>query len=474
MSNIQASFRTQLNTPGHNRISHIHFVGIGGVGMCGIAEILLTEGYHISGSDQAENANTKRLQTLGATIHIGHRAENIANADALVVSTAIQANNAELVAAKEKHLPIVQRAEMLAELMRSRFGIAIAGTHGKTTTTSLMACIMAEAGLDPTYVIGGKLNSSGSNARLGHSQYLVTEADESDASFLRLLPMMSVITNIDEDHMDTYHGSVTELHNAFIEFTRHLPFYGLAVMCYEDAGIKAILSKISRPYLTYGFDEKADVRAVDIHQTGTQTHFTVKRHKNYGDLEISLNLPGDHNVLNALSTITIATELGIEDYHIQNALKKFSGVGRRFQILGDYPVQNGTATIIDDYGHHPRELAAIIQAARKSWPERRLVMTFQPHRFTRTRDLMDEFAEVLNEPDLLVLLDVYSAGEQPIDGADSKTMARLIRQRGKIDPIYLSDKQKLHETLQNILRDGDIALMAGAGDISSLAHKLVD
>lgn len=466
------NFRTTLGAPGRERIKHIHFIAIGGVGMSGIAEVLLTEGYQISGSDKAENAMTKHLQNMGAKVFLGHAAENVQNADVVVVSTAIHHDNPEIIAAREKRIPIVRRAEMLAELMRLRYGIAVAGTHGKTTTTSLVASILEEGGLDPTFVIGGRLNSAGTNAGLGSGRYLVTEADESDASFLHLLPSMSIVTNIDLDHMDTYNNDVKELHNTFIEFLHRLPFYGLAILCGDDAGVQAILPNVARPFLTYGFAQENDVRAVDVRQEGTVTYFTAKRGRGYSDLEVTLNLPGEHNVLNALSAIIVATELGVADDRIVAALQRFAGVGRRFQVLGDVSFSKGKALLVDDYGHHPRELDAIIKAARRSWPEKRLAMVFQPHRYTRTRDLLDDFVQVLTEVDLLLLLDVYPAGEEPIPHADTKTLCRSIRQRGKAEPIYVADKTKLEEVLSDVLIDNDVLLMAGAGDIGALAQKI--
>lgn len=455
------------------RTKHVHFVGIGGVGMAGIAEVLLSEGYTISGSDLADNALTKRLRSVGATIHLGHNADYIQHADVVVRSSAVDADNAELMAARQLHIPIVPRAEMLGELMRFRYGIAIAGTHGKTTTTSLVTSILAEEGVDPTFVIGGRLNSAGSNARLGKGHYLVAEADESDASFLYLKPMISVVTNIDADHMGTYHNDFSELRRAFIEFLHRLPFYGLAVLCVDDLVVREILPEVSRPLLTYGFDKGADFRATSIVQKGTQTRFVVERPQGCASLTVTLNLPGKHNVLNALAAIAVATELKISDQAIMRALENFAGIGRRFQILGDFPIkQGGNVTLIDDYGHHPREIAATLQAARESWPERRLVMVYQPHRYTRTRDLFNDFCEVLSLPDALVLLDVYSAGEAPIPGADGKTLAQSIRERGGVDPVFIERHATLADTLGNVLQPGDVLLMQGAGNIGALASHL--
>lgn len=454
------------------RIKHIHFVGIGGVGMAGIAEVLLSQGYRVSGSDLSDNALTKRLASIGAEIYQGHDPRYIAHADVVVRSSAVELDNVELVAAREARIPIVPRAEMLGELMRFRYGIAIAGTHGKTTTTSLVTSILAEEGVDPTFVIGGKLNSAGSNARLGTGRYLVAEADESDASFLHLKPMISVITNIDADHMGTYHNDFSELRQAFVDFLNRLPFYGLAVLCAEDAEVRQIISHIARPYVTYGFEEDADFRATLVLQTGTRMHFVVERPA-MGKIEITLNLPGKHNVLNALAAIAIASELKISDAAIQRALENFSGIGRRFQIYGDFQLANGgQVTLIDDYGHHPREIAATIQAARQSWPDRRFVMVYQPHRFTRTRDLFHDFCTVLSNPDLLILLDVYSAGEAPIEGADGLSLKNGIEQKSRIPPVFVKQHETLAQVLQEQLRDGDILLMQGAGNIGMLASNL--
>ncbi len=455
------------------RIKHIHFVGIGGVGMAGIAEVLLSQGYRVSGSDLADNTLTKRLRSIGAEIYQGHHASHVAHADVVVRSSAVDFENPEISAARKAHTPVVQRAEMLGELMRFRYGIAIAGTHGKTTTTSLVTSILAEEGVDPTFVIGGRLNSAGSNARLGTGRYLVAEADESDASFLYLKPMISVVTNIDADHMATYNNDFGQLRQAFIEFLHRLPFYGLSVLCIDDPVIKDLLPEVSRPITTYGLTEDAAFKAVSITQTGTRTHFTAERPNGMTPLQVTLNLPGQHNVLNALAAIAVATELKISDQAIQAALDKFAGIGRRFQIYGDFNLQKGgSVKLIDDYGHHPREIAATLQAARQSWPERRLVMVYQPHRYTRTRDLFNEFCDVLSQPDLLVLLDIYSAGEQPILGADGPTLAKSIRDRGQLPPVFVEQHPKLAMDLQNILQDGDILLMQGAGNIGGLASHL--
>jgi len=455
------------------RIKHVHFVGVGGVGMGGIAEVLLSEGYKISGSDLADNALTKRLRSIGAEIHIGHNACHIQHADVVVRSSAVDMDNVELAAARQAHIPIVPRAEMLGELMRFRYGIAIAGTHGKTTTTSLVTSILAEDGVDPTFVIGGRLNSVGTNAALGRGRYLVAEADESDASFLYLKPMISVVTNIDADHMGTYHNDFSELRHAFVEFLHRLPFYGLAVLCVDDPIVREILPEVSRPLLTYGLNADAGFRATAISQSGTKTHFVVERPQGLSSLNITLNLPGKHNVLNALAAIAVATELKVSDQAIVRALENFAGIGRRFQIYGDFPWQQGApVTLIDDYGHHPREIAVTLQAARESWPERRIVMVYQPHRYTRTRDLFNDFCDVLSKPDALVLLDVYSAGEDYIEGADGKTLAQRIREREGVNPVFIERHDQLAATLANVLRPGDVLLMQGAGNIGALASNL--
>lgn len=456
------------------RIKHIHFVGIGGVGMAGIAEVLLSQGYRVSGSDLSDNALTKRLRTVGAEIFSGHDARHVENADVVVRSSAVDMNNPELLAAREKHIPIVMRAEMLGELMRFRYGIAIAGTHGKTTTTSLVTSILTEEGVDPTFVIGGRLNSAGSNARLGTGRYLVAEADESDASFLYLKPMISVVTNIDADHMETYHNNFEELRHVFIDFLHRLPFYGLAVLCIDDPVVRDLLPQVSRPMVTYGFTSDANFKAVNIKQTGTKTFFTVERPNGKTPIDITLNLPGRHNVLNALAAIAVATELKASDQAIQRALEKFAGIGRRFQIYPDMPLKKGgSITLIDDYGHHPREVAVTLQAARQSWPDKRLVMVFQPHRYTRTRDLFNDFCDVLSKPDALVLLDVYSAGEAYIQQADGATLSKKIHERGLLQPVFVDQHHRLADVLQETLQDGDILLMQGAGNIGAIVTHLV-
>ena len=458
--------------PEMRRIRRIHFVGIGGVGMCGIAEVLLNQGYQISGSDIKTSATTDRLQKMGAEIFIGHLAENITAANVVVTSTAVRDDNPEVSAARERRIPIVRRAEMLAELMRYRHGIAVAGTHGKTTTTSLLASVMAEADFDPTFVIGGRLNSAGTNAKLGGSRYLVAEADESDASFLHLQPMVAIVTNIDADHMDTYGGDFGKLKQTFVDFLHNLPFYGLAVLCTDDPVVNEIISEVGRPIVTYGVNHDADYRAENIVQNGLKTSFTAKRPDGRSDLQVTLNMPGRHNVLNALATIAVATDEGIDDQSICSALQKFEGVGRRFQVLGEIPVKGGTAMLVDDYGHHPREVQATIRAVKEGWPDKRLVMINQPHRYTRTRDLYEDFVQVLSEADVLLLMEVYAAGEEPIAGADSRSLCRSIRQRGSVDPVFVESVAAVPGLLQNLLQPGDILLTQGAGNITALAHEL--
>ena len=459
--------------PEMRRVKRIHFVGIGGAGMGGIAEVLLNEGYQISGSDIGENQVVKRLTALGASIVIGHQAENVAQASVIVVSTAINSDNPELVAAKKLRIPVVRRAEMLAELMRFRHGIAIAGTHGKTTTTSLIASIFAQGQLDPTFVIGGLLNSAGTNARLGSSRYLVAEADESDASFLHLQPMVAVIANIDADHMETYQGDFEKLKDTYIEFLHNLPFYGLAVVCIDNPVVRELLPRISRQVITYGFSEDADVRAVNYQQNGAVSYFTVEV-AGQEPLNMSVNLPGQHNVLNALAGVAVAKDEGVNDEAICQALSEFEGIGRRFETLTNFTTAAGNMVLVDDYGHHPSEVKATIIAMRQGWPDKRLVMIFQPHRFSRTRDLYEDFVEVLSEVDCLFLLDVYSAGETPISSADSKSLARSIRQRGQIEPVYVSDVDKLPQLLATQLQDNDMVITQGAGSIGAVARNLAD
>lgn len=459
--------------PEMRRIRKIHFVGIGGAGMSGIAEVLLNQGYEISGSDLKPSETTHRLQELGAKIFIGHKAANIEGIDVLVNSSAVHSDNPELIAAAERRVPIVRRAEMLGELMRYRHGIAVAGTHGKTTTTSLIASILASGDRDPTFVIGGLVNSTGSHARLGESRYLVAEADESDASFLHLQPMVSVVTNIDADHMETYGGDFAKLKRTFLEFLHNLPFYGLAVVCGDDPVISELQPQISRALLTYGFEEHNDYRAVEVSQQGKTQRFKVLRPNRPEPLAIFLNLPGRHNVLNALAAIAVAVEEGVEDEAIQAGLAEFLGVGRRFQVYGEYPVGVGLpAMLVDDYGHHPREVAATIAAVRAGWPDRRLVMVYQPHRYTRTRDLFEDFVDVLSTVDQLILLEVYSAGEPPIPGADGRTLSRSIRTRGVVDPIFVDSIEAVPDVISDIIRPGDILITQGAGNVGGLAKNL--
>lgn len=457
---------------GMGRINRIHFVGIGGSGMSGIAEVLVNLGYDVTGSDIQQNPVTKHLQQMGATVYTGHDAANISGADVVVISSAVKDDNPEVQAAHADRIPVIPRAEMLAELMRFSYGIAVAGTHGKTTTTSLIASVLAEGGVDPTFVIGGKLNSAGTNARLGTGRYLVAEADESDASFMLLQPMMAVVTNIDADHMDTYHGDFEILKQTFVEFLHHLPFYGLAVVCIDDPNIESILPNVTRPFLTYGVNEKADVCAVNIRRSAFQTHFSVMFTGRKQTLDITLNMPGHHNVLNALAAIAVAHEIGIEDKAILRAFAEFQGIGRRFQHYPDIPLEHGSVMHIDDYGHHPREVAAVIEAIRGGWPERRLVLVFQPHRYTRTRDLFEDFCMVLSEVDALVLLDVYPAGETPIAGADGRALARAIRTRGLVDPVFVETVEQVPDALRHVLKDGDILLTQGAGNIGAMAVQL--
>jgi UDP-N-acetylmuramate--alanine ligase len=454
------------------RIKHIHFVGIGGAGMSGIAEVLHNLGYRVSGTDLGQSATTQRLQKMGIEVAFGHEAKHIAGCDALVTSSAVTEDNPEVVAAHEHRIPVVPRAEMLAELMRFRYGIAVAGTHGKTTTTSLVASVLAEAGLDPTFVIGGRLNSIGANAQLGGGEYLVAEADESDASFLYLQPMISIVTNIDVDHMSTYGGDYGRLRQTFIDFLHHLPFYGLAVLCIDDAGVREILDLCGRPMITYGFAEDADLRAVDVRHDKTETRFNVIRADRKDPMAVTLNLPGRHNVLNSLAVIAVAHELGISDDVIVRALANFQGIGRRFQLNGEIQTAKGKVMLIDDYGHHPREVAATVAAIRAGWPGRRIVVAFQPHRYSRTRDLFEDFTLVLSEIDVLLLLEVYPAGEAPIPGADSRSLSRAIRARGQVDPVFVETPDEMAATLLGVIKDGDIVLTLGAGNIGAAAAKL--
>jgi UDP-N-acetylmuramate--alanine ligase len=454
------------------RIRKVHFVGIGGAGMSGIADVMHTLGYQVSGSDIASNAVTDRLQSLGVTVYHSHSAGNVNDVDVVVTSTAISKDNAEVKAAKAQRIPIVPRAEMLAELMRFSHGIAVAGTHGKTTTTSLVTSILAEAGLDPTYVIGGKLNSSATHARLGKGKYLVAEADESDASFLYLQPMIAIVTNIDADHLPTYGGDFSRLKQAFVEFLHHLPFYGLAVICVDDEEVRNVLPEITRPVIRYGIDFDADVRAMNIRYQGTQTLFDVLLPEAEKPVAITLNMPGRHNVLNALAAICVAFELGVSVQDMQAALSSFQGIGRRMHRYGDISITQGTVTLIDDYAHHPTEVAATLSATRNAWPEKRLVVVFQPHRYTRTRDLFEDFSQVLADCDVLMLTEVYAAGEEAIAGADGRKLCAAIRARGKVNPIFVEDVEKLDADLQAVLRDGDLVLTMGAGSIGRVASQL--
>ncbi|MFW2173415.1 UDP-N-acetylmuramate--L-alanine ligase [Acinetobacter guillouiae] len=461
-----------IKIPEMRRIKHIHFVGIGGAGMCGIAEVLKNQGYKVSGSDIKASKTTVQLEDNGIKVFIGHTADNIKGANVLVVSTAIDPENLEVKAAIENRIPVVRRAEMLGELMRYRHGIAVAGTHGKTTTTSLVTCMLAEENMDPTYVIGGLLNRTGVNAALGASRFIVAEADESDASFLHLEPMAAIVTNIDADHMDTYGGSFDVLKDTFIKFLQKMPFYGLAVVCGDDANIREIMPRIGRPVLTYGFNEDNDIRAIDVEQVGLQSSFTVLR-KGREPLRLTINLPGLHNILNALAAIGIATDEGVSDAAIARALESFSGVGRRFQVQGEFELDEGTVKLVDDYGHHPKEVEATIKAARASHPDRRLVMMFQPHRYSRTRDCFDDFVDVLSQVDQLLLLEVYPAGEKPIVGADSRSLARSIRLRGEVEPILIDPVEgNLQNAIQKVLQANDLLLTQGAGNVGAISVEL--
>ena len=458
-------------------VRHIHFVGIGGVGMSGIAEVLFNLGYVISGSDLAESATLKRLADLGIKTYVGHAAANVAGADAVVTSTAVQASNPEVITAREKHIPVVPRALMLAELMRLKTGIAIAGTHGKTTTTSLVASVLAEAGLDPTFVIGGRLNSAGANARLGQGDYIVVEADESDASFLNLLPVMAVVTNIDADHMETYGHDFGRLKQAFVDFLHKMPFYGTAILCTDDPAVREIVPQVTCPITSYGFEDGAEVRAVNVRPIDGQMHFTVQRRNGVvmPDLDIVLNLPGNHNVLNALSAIAVAVELNIADAAVQKALAEFKGVGRRFQRYGEIAAQGGgTFTLVDDYGHHPVEMAATLSAARGAFPGRRLVLAFQPHRFSRTRDCFEDFVKVIALADAVLLAEVYAAGEAPIVAADGRSLARALRVAGRIEPVFVDQITDMPQAIIDNARDGDVVLCMGAGSIGAVPGKVVD
>lgn len=457
------------------RIRRIHFVGVGGSGMCGIAEVLANQHFNVSGSDIKVSGATEHLQACGVEVAIGHREENAHGVDVVVVSTAIDEDNPEIAYARAHRIPVVRRAEMLAELMRFRHGIAVAGTHGKTTTTSLTATLLAEGGLDPTFVIGGKLTSAGANACLGKGEYLVAEADESDASFLHLQPMASVVTNIDADHMATYGGSLERLQDAFVEFLHNLPFYGQAILCIDDETVRSLLPRIKRQFVTYGFADDADFRITEFIQSGNLIHFKAIRPEGHAPLDVTLAMPGRHNALNAMAAIAVATDTGVDDADIVRALAGFEGVGRRFQVHGNFPItQGGEVMLVDDYGHHPHEVDMVIQGIRNGWPDRRLVMVYQPHRYSRTQDLYEEFVRVLSGVDTLLLMDVYSAGEAPISGADGRALAGSIRQRGQVDPLFIEDKQALAALLGNVLRDGDIVITQGAGDIGTISQALAN
>jgi len=461
-------------------IRHIHFVGIGGAGMSGIAEVLLNLGYRISGSDLADSVTLRRLAGLGITTHVGHAEANIAGADAVVTSTAVQSDNPEVIAAREKRIPVVPRALMLAELMRLKQGIAIAGTHGKTTTTSLVASVLAAAGLDPTFVIGGRLNSAGANAQLGSGDYIVVEADESDASFLNLLPVMAVVTNIDADHMETYGHDFGNLKKAFVDFLHRMPFYGVAILCTDDAAVREIVPQVTCPVTSYGFNPDAQVRAVNVRAVGSQMHFTAQRRNGITlpDLDIVLNLAGEHNVLNALSVIAVAVELNVPDAAVQRGLADFKGVGRRFQSYGDVPAKDATDaaafTLIEDYGHHPVEMAATIAAARGAFPGRRLMLAFQPHRYTRTRDCFEDFVKVLGTADAVLLGEVYAAGEAPIVAADGRSLTRALRVAGKVEPVFVDEIGEMAQAILDNARGGDVVVCMGAGSIGAVPGRVVE
>lgn len=459
-----------------HKVRHVHFVGIGGSGMSGIAEVMLNQGFRVSGSDLAYNLTTDRLQKLGAIVHIGHARENVDSADVVVTSTAVKPDNPEVVAARERRIPVVPRAIMLAELLRLRQGIAVAGTHGKTTTTSLIASILAEAGLDPTFVIGGKLEAAGSHAKLGSGEYIVVEADESDASFLYLQPILAVVTNIDADHMATYGHDFSKLKQTFIEFIEHLPFYGMAILCMDDKNVREIMPAITKPVTTYGLSESAQISATDIRHDRGRMHFRARIGVNGmpRNFDVMLNLPGLHNVLNALAAIAVCNELAVPDDAIIRAMAKFGGVERRFQRYGEVSLSgHGSFTLIDDYGHHPAEIAATMAAARGAYPGRRLVLVFQPHRYTRTRDVFEDFVKVLSSADILLLTEVYAAGEEPIIAANSKSLARAIRIQGKLEPIYIEDVDKLSHSIHAVAQDGDVVLIMGAGSVGKVASRVM-
>ena len=459
--------------PEMRRIGHIHFVGIGGAGMCGIAEVLRNQGYEVSGSDAAASPALERLRGLGVAVHLGHRAGNVAGADVVVASSAVTAENVEIAAARERRIPVVPRAEMLAEIMRFRHGIAVAGTHGKTTTTSIIAAIYAEAGLDPTFVIGGRVNAVQANARLGDSRYLIVEADESDASFLHLQPMVAVVTNIDADHMGTYGGDFERLKRTYVEFLHNLPFYGLSVLCIDDPAVASIVPDVTRHVITYGTSEQADYRLCDFSQHEGRSAFTVNRPGGREPLWLQLGLPGRHYALNATAAVAVATDEGIADAAIVRGIAGFQGVGRRFENHGEQPCRDGSFLLVDDYGHHPTEVAANLAAVRAGWPARRLVMVYQPHRYSRTRELYEDFVRVLSQVDVLVLLDVYGAGEDPIPGADGRSLSRSIRQRGKLDPIFVEDVHDVTDVLDSVLQPGDFLLLQGAGSVGRLVAEVL-
>ncbi|MEY3061183.1 MAG: UDP-N-acetylmuramate--L-alanine ligase [Pseudomonadota bacterium] len=458
-------------------IRHIHFIGVGGAGMSGIAEVLFNLGYTISGSDLSDSSTLRRLAALGIQTHVGHSAENVKSADAVVTSTAVKADNPEVLVARSRHIPVVPRAVMLAELMRMKQGIAIAGTHGKTTTTSLVASVLAEAGLDPTFVIGGRLNSAGTNAKLGTGDYIVVEADESDASFLNLLPVMSVVTNIDADHMETYGHDIEKLKSAFVEFLHRMPFYGTAIVCSDDPGVQSIVDQLARPVTTYGLEEGAQIRAIEVRADNGKMHFTVQRRNGVvlPDLPIVLNLPGLHNVLNALAAVSVAVELGVDDAAVLRALAHFKGVGRRFQRYGEVKLlkQAGSFTLIDDYGHHPVEMAATLAAARGAFPGRRLVLAFQPHRYSRTRDCFEDFVSVISQgADTVLLSEVYAAGEAPIVAADGRSLSRALRVAGKIEPVFIDKIEAMAQAIFDNAKDGDIVICMGAGTIGAVPAQV--
>ncbi|MFZ7256398.1 UDP-N-acetylmuramate--L-alanine ligase [Avibacterium avium] len=465
--------RVRQTVPEMRRVKQIHFVGIGGAGMGGIAEVLLNEGYQVTGSDIAENAVTQRLSALGAKIYFSHQAANVDGASVVVVSSAIKDDNVEVVEAHNNRIPVIQRAQMLAEIMRFRHGIAIAGTHGKTTTTAMISMIYAQAGLDPTFVNGGLVKSAGTNAHLGASRYLIAEADESDASFLHLQPMVSVVTNIEPDHMETYHGDFEEMKQTYVNFLHNLPFYGLAVMCADDPVLLELIPKVGRQVITYGFSENADYRIEDYQQTGFQGHYTVVTPQGER-VNVLLNVPGKHNALNATAAFAVAKEEGIGNEAILAALADFQGAGRRFDQLGQFIRPKGKVMLVDDYGHHPTEVGVTIEAAKKGWENKRIVMIFQPHRYSRTRDLFDDFVQVLSQVDVLLMLDVYAAGEAPIAGADSRSLCRSIRNLGKVDPIFVAEQESLAEILDQVIQDGDLILAQGAGNVSKLSRQLAD